>query len=81
MVVLLAVVIMWLRVCITPRLINIPTFEGTYEAFAHLFVGFLILIPFYDCKDALGPASAFGWLGWILALWEAFWFILQKAYS
>lgn len=30
------------RIFIKPRLINIPTVELSYEAFAHIFVGYLI---------------------------------------
>lgn len=66
------------RLFITPRLTAIPTIEGTYEALAHLFVGFLILVPFYDHKDTLGPARMYGWIGWALAIWEAVWFFFQK---
>ena len=68
------------RIVIVPRLTNIPTTEGTFEALAHLFVGFLILVPFYDRKQELGPSRLYGWLGWILAFWELGWFVFQKAH-
>jgi hypothetical protein len=42
------------RVFITPRLTNIPSIEGGYEALAHLLVGFMILVPFYDRRQSLG---------------------------
>ena len=70
-----------LRVIITPRLNQIPSATGTYEALSHLFVGFLIIVPFYDRKNALGPAKMYGWIGWILAFWEAGWFAWQKAHA
>lgn len=66
------------RIFIAPRLTNIPTLTGTYEAFAHMFVGFLILVSFYDRKQLLGPSKLYGWLGWSLGLWEAAWFAVQK---
>ncbi len=66
------------RMFITPRLASIPSVEGGYEAFAHLFVGFLILVPFYDRKQIIGPTKTYGWIGWLLALWEGGWFIAQK---
>lgn len=66
------------RMLIVPRLTGIPTATGTYEAFAHMLVGFLILVPFYDKKQVLGPSKTYGWLGWSLALWELLWFLAQK---
>jgi hypothetical protein len=66
------------RIFITPRLANIPTVEGGYEALAHLVVGFLIIVPFYDRKQWLGPSRLYGAIGWALALWELGWFIAQK---
>jgi hypothetical protein len=66
------------RVLITPRLTNIPTAEGTYEALVHLFVGFLIIVPFYDRQQQLGPSTLYGWIGWLLSFWEAGWFLFQK---
>ena len=65
------------RMWIVPRL-NVPTLEGTYEALAHMIVGFLILVPFYDPEDELGPSTFYGWLGWTLGLWELGWFLVQK---
>ena len=41
LVVLLAIILGVGRFLITPRL-NLPTAEGVYEAFAHLFIGALI---------------------------------------
>ena len=69
------------RAWITPRLTGVPTIEGTYEAIVHLFVGFLILVPFYDRKQAIGPAKLYGWIGWGLAFWEAAWFLVQKIHA
>jgi hypothetical protein len=66
------------RVFITPRLTAIPSAEGSYEAVAHLFVGFLILVPFYDPKQLLGPSKLYGYIGWLLGLWELGWFVMQK---
>jgi hypothetical protein len=69
------------RIFITPRLTNIPTVTGTYESLAHLFVGFLILVPFYDRKEELGPSKLYGWIGWGLASGEAVWFAVQKIHG
>jgi hypothetical protein len=66
------------RIFITPRLANIPTIEGTYEALAHLFVGFLILVRFYDPDEFCAPSKLYFWIGLALALWEAGWFLVQK---
>lgn len=66
------------RIFIAPRLIGIPSIEGGYEAIAHLAVGFMILVPWYDRHDRLGPARLFGRIGWALALWELGWFLAQK---
>ena len=68
------------RVLITPRLTNIPTPEGLYEAFTHLFVGFLLIVPAYDWKQQLGPSRMCGLIGLALSLWELAWFLLQKAH-
>jgi hypothetical protein len=65
------------RVFITPRL-AVPSSEGSYEAFAHLFVGFLVLVPFYDPKQLVGPSRILGGIGWFLAFWELGWFLFQK---
>ena len=69
------------RVLITPRLTNIPSVEGTYEALVHLFVGFLIIVPFYDRAQRLGPAKLYGWIGWGLGFWELGWFVVQKMHQ
>jgi hypothetical protein len=66
------------RIFITPRLTNIPTATGTYEAFAHMLVGFLLLVYFYDRDQRLGPSKLYAWLGLGLGLWEAGWFLVQK---
>lgn len=66
------------RMLITPRLTHIPTAEGSYEALAHLLVGFLVLVPFYDPEEKLGPSKLYGYIGWGLALWELAWFVIQK---
>lgn len=39
------------RLLIQPRLINIPTMEGCYETFAHIFVGYLIAAAIYWQKS------------------------------
>jgi len=64
------------RIFITPRLTHIPSPEMSYEAFAHLFVGGLIGISWYDWDDKL--ATLYGRIGWGLAVWELVWFIVQK---
>ena len=66
------------RVFITPRLTGIPSIEGSYEAVAHLVVGFLIIVPFYDRQQRIGPARLYGVLGWALAVWELGCFLGQK---
>jgi hypothetical protein len=66
------------RAFIKPRLTNIPSPEMSYEAFAHLFVGFLILVRYYDPQQTLGPTHLYSWLGWGLSLWELGWFLAQK---
>jgi len=66
------------RIFIAPRLTGIPSIEGSYEAVAHIVVGFLIIVPFYDRKQQLGPSHLYGCIGWALALWELGWFLAQK---
>lgn len=66
------------RAFIAPRLADVPSIEGTYEALAHLLVGFLILVPFYDRDQQVGPSRIYGRIGWALAFWEAGWFAVQK---
>lgn len=67
------------RVFITPRLTNIPTVEGAYEVFAHGLIGFMVLAPFYDPKEQLGPSKLFAWMGWGASIiWEGGWFAFQK---
>jgi hypothetical protein len=66
------------RIFIAPRLVNIPSVEGSYEAVAHLVDGFLILVPVYDWHQELGPSRLYGILGGAFALWELGWFVAQK---
>lgn len=66
------------RIFIVPRLTGIPSIEGSYEAVAHIIVGFLIIVPFYDRQEKVGPSTAYGIIGWALALWELGWFLVQK---
>jgi hypothetical protein len=83
-VIVLAILTALVRVFIEPRLTNIPTFEGTYEALVHMFVGFLIILPIYEHFRYIGGSSearALGWIGWGLALWEGLWFGIQKYLS
>ena len=46
MIYFIAILVAILRLFITPRLQNVPTFELSYEAFAHIFVGFLIGVAY-----------------------------------
>ena len=62
------------RLFITPRLTHIPSVELSYEAFAHLLSGGLIGIHLYDHSQKL-----YGWLGWGVAFWELFCFVVQKS--
>jgi hypothetical protein len=79
MIVLAAVAVIVLgRGFITPRLGSVPSFEGFYESFAHLVVGFLVLVRFYDPTERLGPSRDMAVLGWLLALYELVWFLVQK---
>lgn len=64
------------RVFIVPRLTHIPSPELSYEAFAHLFVGGLIGVSWYDWDSA--RATLYGRIGWALAAWELGWFVAQK---
>jgi hypothetical protein len=66
------------RIFITPRLTNIPSTEMSYEAFAHLFVGGLIGISWYNWHDE--EATLYGRIGWGLAFWELGCFIVQKCF-
>ncbi len=62
-----------LRFVIEPRL-NLPTSEGSYEAFAHLFVGGLIGAWLVKRSEWKWLAMAIG-----VSLVELVMFILQKA--
>ena len=75
---ILAACVLTGRALIVPRLTHIPTIELSYETFAHLFVGFLIIVPWYDRKQVLGPSKLYGWIGWSLSIWELVWFLAQK---
>jgi hypothetical protein len=66
------------RIFITPRLTGIPTIEGGYESFSHLIVGFMIIVPWYDRDQKLGPSKIYGRIGWALGIWELGWFLFQK---
>ncbi len=74
---LAAILVVAGRAFITPRL-NVPTVEGLYESFAHLFVGFLILVRLYDPREKLGPTRDMAALGWLLAGYELVFFLVQK---
>lgn len=74
---LLALAVLIGRMFITPRLTGIPSAEGTYETIAHLVVGFLIFVPFYESSER---ARMFGWMGWFIAIWEGGWFAVQKGW-
>jgi hypothetical protein len=77
------------RLLIEPRL-DLPTKEGIYEAFAHLFVGLLLgaawqlqkwSTPFYGWVHALRWAWKFNWyyhLAIYLSIFELVMFLLQK---
>ncbi len=52
----IAILIMGVRLTVAPRLTNIPTPEGSFEAFAHLIVGFMIIVRWYDPTEVLGPS-------------------------
>lgn len=75
----LAIAIAVGRIFITPRLTHIPSLEMSYEAFAHLFVGGLIGVSWYDWNDK--RATLYGRIGWALALWELAWFMVQKLHA
>ncbi len=78
---LLSFLVLLGRIFITPRIAGVPSVEGTYEALSHLLVGFLILVPFYDREEILGPSKLYGWVGWGLAIWEGIWFAVQKGFG
>jgi hypothetical protein len=66
-----------LRLFIVPRLTNIPTWELSYEALAHMIVGFLIGVAWYDKKQTVGPSKLYSKLGWGLATFELLMFLGQ----
>ena len=59
------------RLFITPRL-KIPTWSGSYEAFAHLFVGGLI------GACVVAPCGLYAWLIGALSVWEIAAFAIQR---
>lgn len=75
---LLAFLIVLGRIFITPRLTNIPTFEGTYETLAHMISGGFIFIGVYDWHSELGPSRFYFWLGIMLGVYELMFFVVQK---
>lgn len=78
MLIFLASLVILGRLFITPRL-DLPTFEGSYEAFAHLFVGYLFGVAFFyykfDKKLKNNPPL---WIGVILSVFELLMFLYQK---
>jgi len=76
-----AAVVVLGRFAIEPRL-DLPTMEGSYEAFAHLFVGGLFgacLASQGTRHDAIYGDSAFYFLlGLMLSLFELAIFLVQK---
>lgn len=83
MVVALAAVCAIGRFLIVPRL-DIPTFEGCYESFAHLFVGFLIGVWIVVAGSPGSPRERDDWRSlckWTvigLSLLEIVMFAIQK---
>lgn len=69
------------RIFIQPRLVNIPTVTGSYEAIAHMVVGFMLFAPWYDPKEVLGPSWTYFVIGWIISFWELGWFLIQRNLS
>jgi hypothetical protein len=69
------------RCFIEPRL-DLPTWEGTYETIAHLFVGGLIGVWFIrrgtraEAFDSYGFDC--GWLAVFLSAYELVFFLVQK---
>ena len=59
------------RLFITPRL-KIPTWSGSYEAFAHLFVGGLI------GAYLVAPCGFYGAMIGCLSVWEIVAFAIQR---
>jgi hypothetical protein len=66
------------RILITPRLTSVPSAEGSYEAFAHMFVGGLLMVGIYDRHNE--HARTYWWLGWALGIYELIYFLVQKAH-
>lgn len=87
----ISLVIIGIRIVITPRL-NLPTYEGSYEAFAHMFVGGLFGcaiktwiarkdIDYYDYDYGAEDAKFYWYLAWAVSLFELFMFTIQKVGS
>ena len=57
----LAVAVAVGRIFIVPRLTHIPSPEMSYEAFAHLFVGGLVGVSWYDWHNK--QATLYGRIG------------------
>ena len=66
------------RLFITPRLATVPSVEGAYEAAAHIFVGFLVLVALYDRRQVLGPSRLYGLIGLAITAWEGALFFIQR---
>jgi len=63
---------------IVPLRPNVPGWQGSFEALAHLIVGFMIGVSFYDRRNQLQDAQFCGWLGWFAAFWELGLFLGEK---
>lgn len=75
-VILLAILIVVGRWFITPIL---PlSWTDAYIANAHLVCGFMIGSRIYDWKGKLGPTRLYWYLGWGLAFYELFFYLIQK---
>ena len=66
------------RVFIIPRVTGIPSIEGSYEAMAHMFVGFALLLPAYQWCYSLEINWYWLAIGVLLSLWELGWFLAQR---
>lgn len=78
MLIFLTVLVILGRLLIEPRL-DLPTFEGSYEAFAHLFVGYLFGVAFFYYKFDRRLKNNFQlWIGVILSVFELIMFLYQK---
>lgn len=72
----LVLIVMIGRLTINPRTEGIPTWDLSYEAFAHIFVGFLIGAA---CSGWLvGQRAFYGWMAFLITIWEVIIFVIQK---